>query len=295
MSVGGIDRVDQGTMGKLAAFTAGKRIAQAPGAAVKGVGRRGGELRRRRKAERGEATRQTAKSSLHEGARALADHRYGEAKRTVSEFEKGQESGKKGVGKEGDAKPTVLPAPRTEAGGSAEAGAAVEGEKRSARQPSAGGEKRSARQPSAERYEEAKSFVAHADRNQRNSGDRWSARDLKRYETEDQELLKKKSHDPGEHAHRAGYDRTEFEALRGPDRERAEAAIEKATKRDRQRLNVAGNVPGRVTGRPSQAKEGLRQRLDGEGPKRREKLKELRRDRRAGAHMPSRRNLSRGG
>ena len=81
---------------------------------------------------------------------------------------------------------------------------------------------------SRERYRRAKELLAHVDRNQRRLGERWSERDLQRFEAEDRELLRS-SRDPADHAHRAGYERAQFEALQGPERERAEQEIEKAT------------------------------------------------------------------
>ena len=121
-----------------------------------------------------------------------------------------------------------------------------------------------------------------------------SERDLQRFAAEDRALLER-SNDPADHAHRAGYDRAQFEQLRGPERERAQEAIEKATKRDRQRLEVASSQPGRIAGRGRQLAEGLRQRGEGAGPQRRERLRRLQRQRRSATHLAPRRNLSRGG
>jgi hypothetical protein len=286
MSIGEAERGERGFVGKMAAFTLARRLSQSTGGAVKGVGRRGANWARTRSAERGEATRETAKGSLQDSARALADQRYRQAKRTVGRVESepapdgdiGPDAAKGSKGRKGEKVAAGTPEP---------VAAPRRGEDR---RPRAAREVDHPR----EGYEQARSLLTRADRNQRQLGRRWSDRDLERFEAEDRELLRH-SRNPADHAHRAGYDRAQFEELQGPDRERAEAAIEKATKRDRQRLDVAGSVPGRVIGRPRQSAEGLRQRYEGEGPRRREQLQRLRRDRRAASHLAARRNLSRGG
>ena len=139
--------------------------------------------------------------------------------------------------------------------------------------------------PERERYERARELLARADRNQRSFGERWGQRDLERFAAEDRALLEG-SRDPADHAHRAGYERASFEALRGPERERAEEAIEKARRRDRRRLEVAADPPGRIAGRGRQAAETLRQRSEGSAPQRREHLRGLRRERRAANAFP---------
>ena len=123
----------------------------------------------------------------------------------------------------------------------------------------AGGDRASAQAPPiAERYQQAKELLARVDRNQSRLGERFSERDLRRYEDEDAELLRS-SRDPADHAHRAGYERDRFEALKGPERERAEAEIEKARKRDSKRLALVSEVPGRIVGRGRAAAERVRQ------------------------------------
>ena len=87
--------------------------------------------------------------------------------------------------------------------------------------------------------------------------------------------------------------RAEFEALPEGERERAAERIGQETKRDRRRLEVATELPGRIAGRGRQAAEGARQRLEGSASERREHLRRLRRERRA-SQPPVRRNLSRG-
>ena len=87
MSIGEAEPGAGRLAGKVAAFTLARRMSQSTGGAVKGVGRRGANWARGRAAERGEATRETAKGSLQESARALADQRYRQAKRTVGRLE----------------------------------------------------------------------------------------------------------------------------------------------------------------------------------------------------------------
>ncbi len=271
MSIGEAERAEHGFPGKIAAFTLARRISRSSGGALQGVARRSGAWNRARSAERGAATRETASTSLQSSARALADQRYREAKQTVgeaAESDRARPSQPQAAQLEGAA------AGRQLAPGNAEGSGG-------------GGSTR-------ERFEQAKALVTRADRNQRQTGQRWSERDLQRFRAEDREMLRS-SRDLADHAHRAGYDRADFEALHGPERERAEAAIEKATKRDRQRLDVAESIPGRVIGRRRQAAEGLRQRREGAGPRRREELRRLRHERRAAADLALRRNLSRGG
>lgn len=277
MSIGEAERAEHGFPGKMAAFTLARRISRSSGGALQGVAHRGGAWNRARGAERGAATRQTASGSLQSSARALADQRYHEAKLTLGAQTGGDVAQSDRVQR---SEPQVAHTKRGAVAGQELAPGHVEGS-------GGGGSPR-------ERYEQAKALVARADRNQRQTGQRWSERDLQRFRAEDRELLRN-SRDPADHAHRAGYDRADFEALRGPERERAEAAIEKATKRDRRRLDVAESIPGRVIGRPRQAAEALRQRREGAGPRRREELQRLRRERRSAADLALRRNLSRGG
>ena len=282
MSIGEADRhAGHGlSVAGLAGFSIARRISQSGSNTLKGVGRRGWHLARTRLADGGAATRETANDSLQSSARALADQRYQEAKQTLAEAgpqeaERGSKRSSKTLRPSTKAKPAEMgTAPARESGS----------EQGADRKQGAPGE----------RFERAEALVAHVAHNQRRLGERWSGRDLQRFAAEDRELLLR-SKDPADHAHRAGYDRAQFEALRGPDREAAEVAIEKATKRDRQRLDVAGSIPGRVIGRPRQAAEGLRQRREGANPERLEQLRRLRRDRHLASHPEQRRNLSRGG
>ena len=263
----------RGFVGKMVALRLAQRMGQGVSGALRGVVRGGAQRARTRLAEGGEATRRTARGSLRDSARALAEQRHREARRTVTEFEAhhGRPAAQAGAAER--RAPTATSAP-PERG----SGAAV---------PPAPAAER-------ERYERARELVARAERNQRSLGERWSERDLGRFAAEDRALLEG-SRDPADHAHRAGYERASFEALRGPERERATEAIEKARRRDRRRLDVGADPPGRIAGRGRQAAETLRQRGEGSAPQRREHLRGLRRDRRAANAFPQRRNLSRGG
>jgi hypothetical protein len=211
---------------------------------------------------------------LRSSARALADQRYKEARQTVERFEAPNSERAKSAERK-----TGRPGLRVEGAGgraSTQSGRGVAPEVR----------------PSQERYEEARGLIARAERNQSRLGERWSDRDLERFAKEDRELLER-SHDPADHAHRAGIERTRFEALRGPERERAEVEIEKARKRDRRRLSVS--EPGqKIADRPRVAVERVRQGLEGSGSERRTQLQRLRRERRPTDHLAPRRNLSRG-
>jgi hypothetical protein len=268
MSIGDIEPAGRrGFVGQVAAFAIARRMSRGASGALQGVGRRGAQWRRVRGTEGAEATRATAEGSLRGRARALADSRYGEARRSVAEFE----------ARHGD------PGGRSQPGETRTGGAAKSGSPRASSQASAA---------ERTRYERARALVARAERNERSLGQRWSERDLDRFADEDRQLLRS-SRNPADHAHRAGFERAEFEALRGEERERAEAAIEKATKRDRQRLDVASELPGRIVGRGRQLAERVRQHGEGDAGARREQLRRLRRERRA-AQTGARRNLSRG-
>jgi hypothetical protein len=275
-------------LGHFAAMRIGGRVAAVPTGAVRGVARRAAHLRRSRAALGAEATRETAKSSLQGSARALADQRYDEARETVSAAEAEPASAKPGAKAKSAANVK---------GKGASQPVRADAKVPKARQGEAGAEAPSPTAPSAERQRRAKELLARVDRNQSRLGERWSDRDLKRFEAEDRELLQS-SYDPADHAHRAGYERTQFEALKGPEREQAEQQIEKARKRDVKRAAVASEVPGRIVGRPRQGAERVRQGLEDLGDfgssTRSEQLLRLRRERRTAA-LSSRRNLSRGG
>ena len=205
-------------------------------------------MKRSRAALGAEATRETAKSSLQDSARALAEQRYREARETVDSAEASRAARR---GKGSAARNARREQRRRRAAHGRQAGRKA-GAARAPQTPAP---------PSPERYRRAKELLAHVDHNQSRLGERWSDRDLQRFEAEDHELLRS-SRDPADHAHRAGYERTQFEALQGPERERAEQQIEKARKRDSQRMAVASEVPGRIVGRRRQVAERVRQGVE---------------------------------
>jgi hypothetical protein len=270
LSIGETDgHARYGVAPSIAAFAIARRLKRTTSGTVAGAARRTAHWYRTREGEGGAATRATAEDSLRGRARALADTRYGEARRTVTEFEARH-----------GAPPTRASASERSAarGAPARSGAAA-----ASAQPSPA---------ERARYEAARGLIGRAERNQSRGGERWSERDLERFGAADRELLRS-SRDPADHAHRIGMQRAEFEALQGPERDRAVERIEKEAKRDRRRLEVASEVPGRIAGRGRQAAEGARQRIDGSASERREHLRRLRRERRASG-PPARRSLSRG-
>ncbi len=253
-------------LGGLAALGIAGRIPRSALASVRGLARRGVSWRREQSALGAEATRATARGSLAESGRALAEIRHREARETVA--------AQKSTGSARGARVDPQAGRLTDTAPAASA--------RGRAQPT----------PAEERHRAARALLADTERNQGRLGQRWSERDLERYAKEDRELLRR-SRDPLEHAHRAGYTRTQFENLRGPERERAAAEIEKARRRDLRRLEVASLAPGRIAGRARLSAERLRQGFEGSGAERRAQLRALRRERRLD-QLPSRRNLSRG-
>jgi hypothetical protein len=260
--------------GRALGFGAGRWLSREAGGSVRGVAERGAEWRRQRRSLGFEATRETARGSLRDSARALADQHYGEAQRTVEAFEATRGSGpspNQGLADRSSTRPAAEVDPgavRPAKSGAADA------------------------QPSSEQYEVARGFLERARRNEVRLGQRWSKDDLERFASRDRELLKS-SRDPADHAHRAGIERSQFETLRGPERERAEVEIERARKRDLGRLSVSDRGEG-FGERPRLAVERLRQGLDGSAAERRTQLQRLRRDRRSTDPPSPRRNLSRG-
>jgi hypothetical protein len=256
------------------AFSAGRRVSRGAAESLRGVASRGADWRRERRTLGAEATRETARGSLRNSARALADQRYREARQTVERFEAPKSERSDGVSRQTAQRSPSVDGAAARAVGHPEGLAAA------------------AAGPSRERYEEARGLIARAERNQSRLGERWSDRDLQRFAKEDRELLER-SRDPADHAHRAGIERARFEALRGPERERAEVEIEKARKRDLRRLTVSES-PQKIADRPRVAAERVRQGLEGSGSERRTQLQKLRRERRPSDHLAPRRNLSRG-
>jgi hypothetical protein len=271
ISVGDHEHLAGVGIGGLAAFGLAQRLGHTPTRAVRSATTRTVDRGRERAAHGAEATRRTARGASADSARALADERYREATRTVAAFESSR----------GPSRGT------TEHRGSRAGDAARFGSK-SPPAPTAAVDR-----PIPERYRAAKELLARAERNAERGGERWSKRDLARFAAEDRELLQR-SKDPADHAHRAGYERSRFEQLKGPERERAEQQIEKARKRDVQRLALATEQPGRAGGRPRQLVERVRQSAEGNGSTRRAHLRTLRRERRSLDHLQPRRNLSRG-
>lgn len=285
ISVGEHERLaGLGTAG-IAGFALGRRAARSPARAVtKGAAVASNRTRDRSRLIT-EATRRTAKDSLGESARALADVRLGEARETVAAHERSRVA-------DGEDRKTRSGPPATThsekehgpaRGGSARGGQAESDDRRAPK----------ATAPS-EPVRAAKELIARAERNERGGGERWTRRDLQGFARQDREMLRG-STDPADHAHRIGLDRRRFEQLSGPERERAEERIEKARRRDAKRLEVSaddGGHPARE--RPRLALERVRQLGEGASPQRREHLRTLRRERRGPDRLSPRRNLSRG-
>jgi hypothetical protein len=275
LTIGEPDRAAHGTVAlpALAAYGIGRKVSNTARGGARNLSSRTIAASRERRSLGATATRATAKDSLRGSALALADLRHNEARATVATYE--------------SSKPATPQRRAEKATSPANSGAAS---RRTQGPPS---ERQPGTPPSRERYEEAKALLERAADNKRETGQRWTRADLQRFAAEDRHLLQRSS-DPADHAHRAGYERSRFEQLRGPERERAETEIERARRRDLKRLAVAADPPGRIVGRPRLAAERLRQSKAGEAPARRERLRSLRRERRTGEHLVPRRNLSRG-
>ncbi len=284
ISVGDHEHLAGVGVGALAGFGLARRVGRAPTRTIRTVSSHAAERIRERTALGAEATRRTAGDATDRSARALANQRYHEAERTVAAYEaKPSKAGgaptaaKRSGGREALAR-----------AGSSGRAAALKASRRDPQAPPPDIDR-----PTPERYRAAKQLVVTARRNEEGGGERWRKRDLARFVAEDRELLRH-SEDPADHAHRAGYGRSRFEALKGPERERAEQRIEKARKRDVQRLEVATEPPARFVGQGREALERVRQSVDGEATARRAHLRGLRRERRSRDHLAPRRNLSRG-
>jgi hypothetical protein len=289
ISVGEHERLAGFGAAGIAGFALGRHAARSPARAVT----KGAAVANRRSRERSrlatEATRRTAKDSLGESAGALADVRLREARETLAAEGRAGRDG--GSGRPPDPPAPDRPkarraaAPKGPVHREADAPAAKASSPRSG-DPAPPG-------PPPERVRAAQELVARARRNEA-GGARWKPEDIRRFAREDRDLLRS-STDPADHAHRIGLERSRFEQLRGPDRERAEARIEKARRRDSQRLEVSTGSEGRdVTERPRLALERVRQLGEGEAPRRREHLRGLRRERHTRENLSSRRDLSRG-
>lgn len=314
--------------GELAAYKAaqfGGRLIGSPlrvaGGIGFGIGRRTGRLIGHRMRMGGEGTREAARGGLADGARALADERYDQAKETIKRY-KGQSS-RPSTGTAGSAD-----SGGSKTGGSTESATSEEGRPNSSGSPDPSGtgdgsrstgpgpsgaddggprERKSkgggagssdgdagASEPevSEEEFRRAERLVSRADDRESRLGERWTKNDLARFAEEDQHLLRK-TDDPAVHAHRAAIPREEFEAMKGAEREEAEAKIEAARHRDERRVKMDDDPAGVFAGRPRQAVERWRQGFL--TPERRQALRRVRRENRAERVARRRRNLSRGG
>jgi hypothetical protein len=285
ISVGEHERLAGLGVGGVAGFALGKRAARTPARAARSATVAGSRQVRERSRIGTEATRRTARGSLDDSARSLAEVRLLEARETVAAHERSRAADGE------DRKTRSGPRATTP---SAKRGEPTRGGSARARGGGDPGSHSRAAPPQPERYRAAKELVARADRNEKSGGERWTRKDLAGFAREDRALLRE-SRDPADHAHRIGMERSRFERLQGPDRERAARQIEKARQRDAQRLEVSADSDARpAIDRPRLALERLRQVADGDASPRREHLRALRRERRTHDHQFPRRNLSRG-
>jgi hypothetical protein len=295
ISVGDHEHLAGVGIGGLAALGLATRLGRSPARRARTAAAATPARTRERSRLSTEATRRTARDSLAGSARALGDERLREARRTIAAYEEPRPS----LSARETSRPDPVqtrPGPVTpDRSGTAapdgpHRGASTDRSRASAPDSPA----RSPEIPTPERYRAAKELVARAERNSEGGGERWTRKDVARFAKEDRELLRA-STDPAEHAHRAGYERARFETLEGPDRDRAEARIEKARRRDLQRLEVTTKPEqAAATDRPNLLAERGRQLAGGEGPNRRTHLRTLKRERRRTDHLTPRRNLSRG-
>lgn len=278
-------------VGALAGFGFARRAGQTPVRAVRSASQTAVRRTRERGSLGAEATRRTARAKVTESARALAEERHREASEIVAAFEERKGGGpvrSRSTSSSNRAGRSVPPLEKKIVGPAVVRGGASEAGK--PRDPELGDGDRAAATP--QRYQAAKQLLARTRRNEERGGDRWSERELERFGAEDRELLRGSS-DPREHAHRAGYERSRFDELTGPERHRAEERIEKARKRDLQRLDLV-EASSPLVGNARGVVERVRQENEGDGTARRVHLRSLRRERRENDHLSSRRNLSRG-
>lgn len=278
-------------VGALAGFGFARRAGGTPVRAVRSASQTAVRRTRERGSLGAEATRRTARAKVTESARALAEERHREAREIVAAFEerKGGAPVRSRSTSSSNRPARSLPPPEKKIVGPAVVrdGASEAGKPRD---PELGDGDRAA--PTPQRYQAAKQLLARTRRNEERGGDRWSEREIERFGAEDRELLRSSS-DPREHAHRAGYERSHFDELTGPERHRAEQRIEKARKRDLQRLDLV-EASSPLVGNARGVVERVRQENEGDGTARRVHLRSLRRERRENDHLSSRRNLSRG-
>lgn len=286
ISVGEHERLAGLGVGGVAGFALGRRAARSPARAVT----KGAAVAGRRTQERSrlltETTRRTAGGSLEESAAALGEVRLREARQTVAAQERFRASDGE------DRKPGA--GPRSAIGSLRKAGRADGG---SAKAPTGWGlEERRSKTSTSEpaRVREARALIARTERNPRSDGKPFAKADLRAFAREDRALLRS-STDPADHTHRIGLERSRFEELGGPERERAVEQIEKARRRDVRRLEITSEegTEHPVRERPRLALERIRQLGEGASPERREHLRALRRERRPD-DLGRRNNLSRG-
>jgi hypothetical protein len=272
-------------VGGIAGFALGRRVARTPARAARSATVAGSRHVRERSRLGTEATRRTARGSLDDSARSLAEVRLREARETVAAHERSLAADGEDRKTRSGPRATTPSTKRGERtrGGSARAGGG-----------SNPGDHSRAAPPQPERYRAAKELLARAARNETSGGGSWTRKDLAGFAREDRALLRN-SNDPADHSHRIGMERSRFEGLDGPDRERTAQQIERARHRDAQRLEVSSDSDGHpATDRPRLVLERVRQVADGDASPRREHLRALRRERRTHDHQFPRRNLSRG-
>jgi hypothetical protein len=290
ISVGEHERLAGLGVGALAGFGFARRAGATPVRAARTASQRAVRRTRERGSLGGEATRRTARAKVIESARGLAEERHREARETVAAFEQRKDEPPAGSGSTGSANRSKRSGAARKQASAGPSTTDAASEIQAVRQSEMGDA--GSPPPTPENYQAAKQLLARTRRNEERGGDRWGERDLTRFAAEDRELLRN-STDPRDHAHRAGYERARFDELKGPERDRAEERIEKARKRDLQRLEVVED-PVPVVGKAREVAERVRQSSEGDGTARRVHLRSLRRERRAKDHLGSRRNLSRG-
>jgi hypothetical protein len=287
ISVGEHERLAGVGIGGLAGFALGRRAARGSARAARSATVATTRGSRERKEMRVEATRRVAGDSLDETARALGDARLREARETVADHRLRKADREGSDRRTGSSGPNSRPGP---------SGADPDDARRRSRSRKRGGEHDggpSEPEPTPDRVRAAEELVARARRNEARRGERWGRRDLDRFAREDRRLLRE-SKDPADHAHRIGLDRLRFEKLHGAERERAEERIEKARRRDLQRLEVSAE-DRHPAGQPARlAFERLRQVGEGALPERLEHLRALRRERRDRDRLGPRRRPRRG-
>ena len=226
---------------QIAAYAMGRRVTKGVTGTFRGTGQRTVQAFRRDRFDGDPSQRMNTKRRIGESARGLADHRYEEARQTVAAYEGATGArGSAASGATGRADAAAAAAYAAERGIASGAAANEAGRP-------AGRDAETVNDRERQRYARARELLDNVGDNERKLGRRWSDRDLERFAAEDRELLSR-SRDPADHAHRAGFERSQFEGLRGEDRERAEEAIAKATKRDREQLVAASERPERVVG-----------------------------------------------